>query len=579
MRRLGAGILFGGAALRIAIAIRTWLPPAEWTGDARTYLRIAEGLTLGELASPIWIWPPGYPLLGAAFRFLGGVGPGLVAVSLLAGIMLPALAWIAGRRAGHPTVGLVAAAVLAFHPEAVLAAARPLSESFALTATVGALVLGVEAFARRRPGLAAVAGLLAGLAALARPEALGALLPLPFLAVFRRRASIRETWIFTAALALPLAPYVIALHDASGTWALTLKTHWNLRKFEVYQGAPDDYQDMRDAWGRAIDEMRDAQGDVDPRRVAAAADPRKFFLSGEALVHWFGHARASASRASPTGVIVTGLGLLGLALAVRNRPAARIATLSAVPFLAVPLFVHPVGRFALPALPAIAWGLGELAERARRFAPSSTAVPVAAVALAFTAGSIRSWTRAADEAWPVRREAIHAALTAGEWNQAEAGIERALRDRRRDPELQEMLATLRLGQGREPAAEAAYRRSVELGGSPTALARFLAMRRRPAAADSALAGYAPAANDFVYWSTAANVSMLLGRPQEALDALDRAERAGAPLGEISYARGLALRALGRADESRRAFELAVAAGPETVRIRALDALGGPPSGP
>ena len=73
-----------------------------------------------------------------------------------------------------------------------------------------------------------------------------------------------------------------------------------------------------------------------------------------------------------------------------------LAIVAALPFLAVPFFVAPIGRFALPALPAIAWGLGSLGsnlvdvagDRHRRMAQAGTAV--AAVWLVLS-GASDSW--------------------------------------------------------------------------------------------------------------------------------------------------------------------------------------------
>jgi len=579
MIRAGAAVVAAGAALRIAVAVRLATSPAEWTGDARIYLRLAEAIARGEWIPQGWIWPPGFPLAGVSLAWAGGAGRGLLLTSLLAGIALPVLLLVAGRLAGRPRTGLVAATVVAFHPEAVLASARPLSESFALALVVATVVLAAQALPAGRARLAAAAGIVAGLAALTRPESLAASALLPALGLRGGRAPRRAVLAYVGLLVLTVAPYVIALHSASGIWALTLKPHWNLLKYDAYDSATDRYGDMREAWARAIDELRGDSGEPDPRRIAAAADPGSFLRSGDALHHWIGHARKSAERTPPLVLALGAFALAGLALP-GSRRSAGLAAISAVPFLAVPVFVHPVGRFALPLLPAMAWGLGRWADLAIGFRPR-IAIPAVTVLVVATAagGAGSSWKHAGEAAWHERRTDAEAALAESRLREAERLLEPVLRDRRADPEVLALWARLRLAQGRPAEAEDAYRRAVERGGSPASLARLLAEQGRASEADAALAGYDADDGDFVHWATVANVKLLLRDYPAALAAVEKAERAGGPAGELAFTKGLAFARSGRPREARAAWERAVEVGSPAIAARATGALASLPREP
>ena len=143
--RVVAGLgLLGALVLRVVLVLRLSSPAAEWTGDARVYLRTAEAMRQFEWLPEAWVWPPGYAFAGLLLSPLGGLGPGLLAASVLGGVLLPALAFWLGHRWRRPVEGTIAAALLAFTPEAVLASTLALSDTLGLALALGSLAVAAS---------------------------------------------------------------------------------------------------------------------------------------------------------------------------------------------------------------------------------------------------------------------------------------------------------------------------------------------------------------------------------------------------------------------------------------------------
>lgn len=175
-RRLPAGLLL---ILALALAVRAlfWIQARdltlfrEPTGDAATYVQIADALRTDGLLAPAgapYERPPLYPFF---LRLLSGLGLGLPAVraiQFLLGVGGVGLLWILGGRLAGRTGAVVAALGGAVYGPFIFFEAEFLSISIVVFLLEAALVL----WGRRREALAA--GALLGLCALAQPNFLAA---------------------------------------------------------------------------------------------------------------------------------------------------------------------------------------------------------------------------------------------------------------------------------------------------------------------------------------------------------------------------------------------------------------------
>lgn len=151
----------------------------ECFGDECTYFRFARDLAERGVFSRKLRWPPGYvAFLGAHFELgLGAAGARFTQV-LLSTALVPMVYWL-GRRAaacwsggvGH-RVGIVAAAIVAFHPTLIAFSHYLWTETLFLFVLVAALVQVVRARDAGSVRSAVGAGLLLGLASLVRALAL-----------------------------------------------------------------------------------------------------------------------------------------------------------------------------------------------------------------------------------------------------------------------------------------------------------------------------------------------------------------------------------------------------------------------
>ena len=200
-------------------------------GDALTYHLLGENIADGKgferaphpQLAPFEGWKPGvptaehpplFPLLVGLFTKLGATG--YLAQKLLlcaVGTVTVAFIGLAGREAGGPATGLVAAALAAVYPFLWVVDGSLMSETLYGVLLAAALWLALR-FARRPSlGLAAGLGVLVGLAALTRGEALLLapllLIPLAVRAGAAWRSRLTLAAVALGAFALVLAPWTI----------------------------------------------------------------------------------------------------------------------------------------------------------------------------------------------------------------------------------------------------------------------------------------------------------------------------------------------------------------------------------
>ena len=144
-------------------------------------------------------YPPGFPLLLAAFERVGGSAAKFWVVPMAAGLLVWTV-FVLGRRLAGPAVGLLSAAGTAASPTFLFQAVQPMSDVPASCAWLMATTLLTFPSVRAAGGAAA-----AGVAAcLIRPN-LFAMVPLLALAAARWAPSWRRGFARAAAVSVPLA--------------------------------------------------------------------------------------------------------------------------------------------------------------------------------------------------------------------------------------------------------------------------------------------------------------------------------------------------------------------------------------
>lgn len=229
-----AGLLACAAVLRWVV----WQRTVAIFDDGPRFLAIARAIDAGEWSAALRdSFHPLYPALTAALhRLLGGSSDAAsweaagAGVSVIGGAAAVGFLFLFLRDAFGRVPAWCGAIVLAVHARAVEYASDVQSDGLYLGLFLAGVWLGWRAWQGRSAAAAAGAGLAAGLAYASRPEGLGLVLVLGGLGVFeivRRRwpAGAGIGWLAAlgAGALLCVAPYVVAVHGATGEWALTRK--------------------------------------------------------------------------------------------------------------------------------------------------------------------------------------------------------------------------------------------------------------------------------------------------------------------------------------------------------------------
>ncbi|QDU68765.1 glycosyltransferase family 39 protein [Engelhardtia mirabilis] len=316
-------LLAGAAALRLVLGLHLWISDPltrALLSDAAFYDAWARTEVSGETwlaGRPHWL-PPLYPwILGLFYRASGGALALTIAAQLAVGVAVTALvarlAWsVTDRR-----TGLVAGWMWTLYMPVVLFETRLLGVNAALPLCVVVLLAGLAIVrslevGRAAPAAAALAGLAAGVACLARPNlllalpgaGLGALISL---ALARRlpkpRVLLGTAAVAGAGLAVGLAPGWISNHSRSGQSVLVSANGGVNFWFGNNAQAHGTFHAPGPEWG-AIDEQRDVS------LAIAAQDLGHEVDESEASAWWFARGRAWIAE-HPADA----LGLWGLKLA------------------------------------------------------------------------------------------------------------------------------------------------------------------------------------------------------------------------------------------------------------------------
>ncbi len=222
----------------IGLAVRalSWSTTPVMMNDGPDFLWQADQLLAGQAGAALA--HPYHPLYGALIAALAWISnlatdSAAIIVSILAGVLTVVAITCATARlvrgSGARRVTLATGLVAAVHPRAVNYSAEISSDGVFLacvTLAVATLLAGIE---RRSASRQVAAGLLAGLAYLARPEGLfvGAVVALWMATTAMREREVGRVVSVGARVALGtvigVAPYVGAIHEISGEWALSMK--------------------------------------------------------------------------------------------------------------------------------------------------------------------------------------------------------------------------------------------------------------------------------------------------------------------------------------------------------------------
>ncbi|MFN8179688.1 MAG: hypothetical protein U0167_17295 [bacterium] len=523
--RVAWGVLVLGTALRVYVAFRAWLPSALWFQDVAVYREMVAGILGGRLGADAWIWTPGYPLVAAPFAYLMGPERALVLASLVGGVAAPALLLAAGRRSASPRAAAIAAITLTLLPEMVRASARPLSEAVAVALLVGA---GVAAGACLRGGgarTAAVGGAAGALAVLARPEIAFAIAAFALL-LWR---TPRRAAAYAAGAVVLLAPFVLALHSASGAWGLSLKPQLNAMKNIVYE-KEDSYIAKRLAWGRyEAAELRDTEGNWLPRRIAERGHVGAYVAS----TAWLDNVKSGLRRSSAEMTALFVAGLAGLfVLARRRRDELALVVAALLPLLAAAFFVQILGRFLLVGAPALAWGAGALLDaglaRFDRRPALAWIVGATVVTAALVASAVVSTSSIVAGRLTELAPEIELLGRAGKVERAMAATRAWLALEPRNAQVRLLYAEILENSGHAEAAGEAIDEAVGLGAPKVEKAQWLLRQGNVKAARGVLdeAGEAEQ-KTFGYWSARAQIAgserqwQDLGRAAERMLAIDK----------------------------------------------------------
>jgi Dolichyl-phosphate-mannose-protein mannosyltransferase len=198
-------------------------------GDGVHYASLARQVLTGDwggIANPYWsnLWP-GIIALTSAATGLDVVGAGRLA-ALAAGLALCVLTAALGTRLFGPAVGALAGLAAAVHPWLVQFSTLVFSESFFCFLLVLTALAGWRMLATPRPPQGVVAGTVAGLGLMTRPEMYGAIAVIALLTLLRgwRRGEGR-------AAALAVAAFLAVAGAGLTTRALVIHAHYGLWDF------------------------------------------------------------------------------------------------------------------------------------------------------------------------------------------------------------------------------------------------------------------------------------------------------------------------------------------------------------
>ncbi len=201
--------------------------------DASTYVRLARHLAEGDFAAGFdTFWTPFYPLLVAGVElFTNSLMLPTVIISIITGTLGVTATYFLVNQSYGKREAVIAAVIAIFYPHLLTATFAYGTENIYLLLLIFALITGWNGLTKNPLINFFVTGLLLGCAYLTRPEAFGYLLffaPVIFLKNFKEqglfaRNSLKSVAVLLLGFALLAAPYIIYIHNVTGTWSISPK--------------------------------------------------------------------------------------------------------------------------------------------------------------------------------------------------------------------------------------------------------------------------------------------------------------------------------------------------------------------
>jgi len=510
---LRPAILIGGVALLVQLAYLaetrrhdpTWSAPIV---DAATYHEQAQRIAAGRPGPPTPFWqPPGYPyFLGVVYKVFGVNIPAAKLVQALLATGSCLLTWWLARRVFGAAAGIAAGLILACYGPMIFFATQLLAVGLAVFLDLAALGLMLYAADKGRWFHWLAFGLVAGAAAVVRPNAL----VLVVLAIVWgawnagkrkrwRNWAIASAWICAAAAAA-IAPVTIRNYRVSGQWVL-ISTNGPINLYIGNNPRADETIAIRPgpAWQRLVSEpllVGAAPGAPASRYFLAKTwqyirEQPAAFLHGLAGKAWlFVNAREIPRNVDiyvfreysrllsaltwrwgtfgfPFG-LAGPLAVLGAIVGWRERAHARLLAGFVAAYGASIVLFFVTSRYRLPVVPVLAvfagWAVVWLhhqlrAGRRRAF--------LAGMVTVLAAGVVANWpVRAPTDGVNFRAELAYLlggrAYQAGRYQDAEAAYRRALQIRPDYPEACNGLGLALAGQGKTAEAIRQFQRALHI---------------------------------------------------------------------------------------------------------------------
>jgi hypothetical protein len=360
------------AALAVRLAF-VWLEPATdpvadetmWTTWGA---KVLPEVGFSPLRFRLIFHPPLYPYFIGLFSLVGGLTAVKVAQAVVSALLVPAIGRL-GTLVFGPEAGLVAAGLAAFYPELIWFAAHFWVETVFTVLLWWGFERLVAADARASLGTAIVAGLLFGLAILARETVLYFLPIAALWLAWRRPGGGRRGAALLVAAILAVAPWTVrnwivygAFVPVSTAGALNLwQGNARISRQEVYDrywavhGRIEKYRFARE---KGVEAIRDRQPGWFFEKLRQEM-PNFWEADSQALVHVVRGAYGPLPPALAVAAVVLFLlpffaCLVGLVLGLAALPLAR-GPLLLVLFLAyynlIHVATHGYARYRLPAMP------------------------------------------------------------------------------------------------------------------------------------------------------------------------------------------------------------------------------------
>jgi 4-amino-4-deoxy-L-arabinose transferase-like glycosyltransferase len=322
--------------------------------DSVTYLEIARRFVEHGVAPFHTIYPPLYPAIIGCLAYLGLSleSAARLGSALLGGTVILPVAWLGCRIYGI-RVARYAAAILVIHPVLVAYGTYALTEATYTTLLATGIALGLSCLLGGHLAAFAGAGLVFGLGALLRPEALAYVPLVACVGLYRwRRCGVtgKRTVLSIGLLAgvflIVCLPYAHYMKQTTGSWALTGKTGIMLTKSNAV-GAHD--------LGAAAEARQRTKGREEGLLADLARNPVKFAARSAMNLHLVDK-YVIPGLLPPLLLAAVALGLVAIRLSIAKEAFLPAALVPALPVL---LFLVE-DRIFLPLVPVAAiWaGLG-----------------------------------------------------------------------------------------------------------------------------------------------------------------------------------------------------------------------------